>query len=163
MIDEKQVRRYCREDLSLIENYDEAVRSEEPYHCHHRYELNDGLVLSVNDLKDMGLYYKRPASELIFLKRIDHRRLHTIGSAHPLYGKHCSEETKERIRKSSSGDNSKFAKQVIQIDKETGEVICNFLCAATAARNLNINPQCIYDCCKGKQKTAGGFCWKYAC
>lgn len=203
MIDEKQVRRYCREDLSLIENYDEAVRSEEPYHCHHRYELNDGLVLSVNDLKNMGLYYKRPASELIFLKRIDHHHLHTIGSVHPLYGKHCSEETKEKIRKSLKGKcagekhpfygkhfseehkkkigdakrgeknyfhNHKFenekhyrSKPVIQIDKETGEVVGNFLCASTAARYLKIHKSNIHDCCKGKQKTAGGFCWKYAC
>lgn len=203
MINEAQVRRYCREDLSLIENYYEAVRSEEPYECHHRYELNDGLVLSVNDLKNMGLYFKRPASELIFLKRIDHKHLHTKGSAHPFYGKHPSEETKEKISESRKGKcagekhylygkhlseehkkkigdaqrgeknyfhNHKFenekhyrSKPVIQIDKQTGEVVGNFLCASTAARYLKIHKSNIYDCCKGKQKSAGGFCWKYAC
>lgn len=151
MIDETQVRRYCREDLSLIENYDEAVRSEEPYHCHHRYELNDGIVLSMNDLKKMGLYFKRPASELIFLKRIDHHRLHTKGNKNYFHNHKFENEKHYR------------SKPVIQIDKETGEVVGNFLCASTAARHLKIHKSNIHDCCKGKQKTAGGFCWKYAC
>ncbi len=163
MIDEKQVRRYCREDLSLIENYYEAVRSEEPYQCHHRYELNDGLVLSVNDLKNMGLYYKRPASELIFLKRIDHYRLHTKGSAHPFYGKHCSEETKKKIRKATSEEKNHNAKPVLQINKETGEVMAEFKCIVAAAKTVKTHKNNISACLCNRQKTAGGFCWKYAC
>ena len=163
MINETQVRRYCREDLSLIENYEEAVKSKEPYHCHHRYELNDGIVLSVNDLKNMGLYYKRPASELIFLKRIDHKHLHTIGSAHPFYGKYCSEKTKEKIRKSTSGEKNHHAKSVIQINKETGEVMAEFKCIGTAAKTVKIHRRNISACLCNRQKSAGGFCWKYAC
>lgn len=162
MINEAQVRRYCREDLNLIENYYEAVRSEEPYHCHHRYELNDGLVLSVNDLKNMGLYYKRPASELIFLKRIDHHHLHTIGSVHPLYGKHCSEETKEKIRKSTSNEKNHNAKTILQINKETGEVMAEFKCIMTAAKTVKTHKNNISGCLCNRQKTAGGFSWVYA-
>ena len=30
-----------------------------------------------------------------------------------------------------------------------------------AARVYNISHSCISDCCRGKQKTAGGFIWKY--
>lgn len=30
-----------------------------------------------------------------------------------------------------------------------------------AADQLDINADCISDCCRGKQKTAGGYQWKY--
>ena len=30
-----------------------------------------------------------------------------------------------------------------------------------AARACNVTHACISDCCRGKQKTAGGFIWRY--
>ena len=38
MINEKQARRYCCEDISLIENYAKAMASGELWECHHRIE-----------------------------------------------------------------------------------------------------------------------------
>ena len=67
MIDEKQVKKYCIEDISLIENYDQAVNDKsQTWHIHHRLEIQDDITISARQLIEMKLYYERPASELIF-------------------------------------------------------------------------------------------------
>lgn len=76
MISETNVKKYCDEDISLIENYKEAVSSKELYHCHHRLEIQDDKCYFAKELKQMNLYYGRPASELIFLKAREHKDLH---------------------------------------------------------------------------------------
>ena len=76
MISEANAKKYCAEDISLIENYKEAVSSKELYHCHHRLEIQDDKCYFAKELKQMNLYYGRPASELIFLKARDHKDLH---------------------------------------------------------------------------------------
>lgn len=76
------VGKYCCEDYKNIENYEEAVNSPETWICHHRQETHnpDGtrrsVSLSVEDLISWDLYYNRPADELIFLTRVEHRRVH---------------------------------------------------------------------------------------
>ena len=74
MIKGKNVKRYCCEDISLIENYNEAINSDEMWQCHHRLEIE--LNKSKQELIDIDLYYNRPASELIFLTRSEHKALH---------------------------------------------------------------------------------------
>lgn len=48
MINEENIKRkcYCCEDLSLIENYNEAVNSPEEYVIHHRLEIQGDKLLS---------------------------------------------------------------------------------------------------------------------
>lgn len=76
------VGKYCCEDYKDIENYDKAVNSPELWICHHRQETHnpDGtrrsVDLTVNDLMEWDLYYNRPADELIFLTRSEHRKVH---------------------------------------------------------------------------------------
>lgn len=76
MISEANAKKYCAEDISLIENYKEAVSSKELYHCHHRLEIQDDKCYFAKELKQMNLYYGRPASELIFLKAREHKDFH---------------------------------------------------------------------------------------
>lgn len=83
----KDAYRYCSEDLSFIENYDKAtVDIYEIWEMHHRLEES----YTRKELIKMGLYYNRPANELIFLTREEHNKLHK----HALGMKH-SEETKK--------------------------------------------------------------------
>lgn len=83
MICEYTTKRFCKEDISLIENYDKAIADEtQTWHCHHRDEvktLPSGIKVfrSREDLIEAGRYYNCPASELIFLTCSEHRRLHT--------------------------------------------------------------------------------------
>lgn len=75
MIDELTPYAYCCEDISKIENYDIAVNdSTQRYVCHHRKGTD--LKLTREELKAAGLYFNRPADELIFLTVSEHARLH---------------------------------------------------------------------------------------
>lgn len=55
----------------------------------------------------------------------------------------------------------KRSKTVLQIDKETGQVIAEYPSTQEAARKLNICQSTISECCNGKRNTAGGFKWQY--
>lgn len=99
MISESQLAKYCIGDVTEIENYSEAVDDKtQKWHCHHRKELTtDGkFQYSMKDLKELGLYYGRPPSELIFLTRSEHRKLHA---------KARSDEHREKIGASNSKAN----------------------------------------------------------
>lgn len=99
MVNQDKAKYYCCEDISLIENYDEAIKSSEKWECHHKLGLNK----SKQELIDMDLYYERPASELIFIKQSEHRALHNSilksGNIHWNKGKIgiYSEETKKSM------------------------------------------------------------------
>ena len=87
MINKQSAKAYCREDISLIENYENAINDKtQTWVCHHRRET----VFSRKDLIEIGEYYKRPACELIFLTSLEHNRLHKLG-------KHHSEEVKKKM------------------------------------------------------------------
>lgn len=99
----KKAQFYCKEDLSLIENYDKAISDNNVWEIHHRLETE--LNLSRKDLQDRNLYFNRPASELIFLTHSEHRKIHVNGENNCMYGRygvknpfynlHHSENTKK--------------------------------------------------------------------
>ena len=98
----KNVLAFCSEDIKLIENYEAAISDEtQTWDCHHRREIDENK--SRQQLKDEGLYFNRPANELIFLTKFDHRSLHFKGKASGFKGHNHSEETKKRMRESSKG------------------------------------------------------------
>lgn len=88
----------CKEDLSLIENYDKAMADNtQTWDCHHRDEIKTlpsgiTVVRTSKELKEMGRYYKCPANELIFLTEHEHNSLH---------GKFKNESRLQAIRESS--------------------------------------------------------------
>lgn len=78
----KRLKRYCR-NYTEIENYDKAAKDD--FHgwvCHHRLELTlDGeLANTPEKLIRLGVYYNRPAFELIFLTRKQHQIIHNKGN-----------------------------------------------------------------------------------
>ena len=192
MFNIKNAKRFCSEDISLIENYDKASKDLlEVWDIHHRKE-DEGY--SKQELKDNGFYYKRPASELIFITHAKHTSLHHKGKTgywkgkhhseetrrkmslnhadfkgekHPLYGKHHSNETRRKISEANkgkklSGEKHPRSKPILQIDKQTGQVIKTWPCTREVQRILRINPSNISACCLEKRKQAGGYIWKYA-
>lgn len=105
MINERTVKKYCREDISLIENYEKALNDpNETWHCHHRLEIQGELRLSVNKLKELGYYWNRPACELVFLTKMEHYYLHykEFGTN---TGKVFSDEWRNNLSKSLKGTN----------------------------------------------------------
>ena len=86
-----------------IENYAFAISDDKHmWECHHRLEthFSDGTPrpknaqLSKEELIALGMYYNRPAEELIFLTKSEHRMLHNRWVNH---AEGHTEETKKKI------------------------------------------------------------------
>ena len=126
--------KFCSEPLELVENYMAAKADDfEGWCMHHKLEIKpDGTRVSAKELIDQGLYYDRPANELVFIRRGEHATLHRTGKHHSaetrqkmsesrkgkhlpaehrkkiaesLRGKHLSEETRKKISEACKGKN----------------------------------------------------------
>ena len=94
-------KRYCR-NYRDIENYEKAKADDfKGWECHHRLETHtpDGkrreVDIGYKKLKALGLYYNRPAEELIFLTTREHNAFNK--------GKKHTEETKKKLREANKG------------------------------------------------------------
>lgn len=67
---------------------------------------------------------------------------------------------KTKLMKYHAPTKRKYTK-VQQIDKETKKIIKVWNSIIEASRILKIEKVCISACCRNKQKTAGGYIWKY--
>ena len=178
MINEYCVKAYCSEDISLIENYALAVAdTTQTWDCHHRGEVLPCGRFSRDDLNKFGLYFNRPAAELIFLTHSEHRRLHTKGiqlsEAHKKAigeakkGIQLSEAHKKAIGEALKGvplseeHRAKLSKKILQFTK-SGEFIREWPSTREVDRELGIAQASICRCCNGIIKSAGSFIWKYA-
>ena len=153
----RELNQYCSEPLENIENYDKAIAdSEQTWQCHHRAEVLPCGVYSRRDLIKTGLYWNRPASELIFLTHSDHRRLHNLNQ---------SQET-HRSR-SSSMTNNPFQSTPIEMARLSDGTTKTFPSMAEAGRWLRENgyprASCgnIQECCAGKHRFVYGAKWRY--
>lgn len=105
------------DNIENVENYEKAKADNfEGWICHHRLEthFSDGIErpkdaqISQKELIILGIYYHRPAEELIFLTTKEHQNAH-------FRGKHHSEETKEKLSEARKGkymgeDNPMYGK-----------------------------------------------------
>ena len=117
MINEKWAKKYCRDDLSKIENYEQAIAdTTQTWDLHHRLELTlDGeFALSQDQLKMHDMYYNRPYYELIFLTQAEHRRLHNMNR---------SEDTRRKISESHKGKVS--PKKGVTLSEDTRRKMSN--------------------------------------
>ena len=157
MISEKRAKRYCSEDISLIENYHEAISDEERrWEIHHRRECDENgrTLFTHKQLIDMGLYFKRPASELLFVTRSMHWKLHREMRSNGGKIGGGSEAAKEATKE-------KLSIPILQFSKD-GELIKEWPSLCEAYRQLGIHQSNICLCLKGRLKSAGGFVWRYA-
>ena len=94
----KNWKSYCSEPLELVENYMAAKADDfEGWCMHHRREIKlDGTRVSIQELKDQGLYFHRPASELVFMKVCEHSTLHHKDKV-------ISEETRKKLSEALKG------------------------------------------------------------
>lgn len=96
MINEKQAKLFCKEDISKIENYHKAIAdTTQTWDLHHRTAI--WWNCSRQELIDNECYYNRKACELIFLTHSEHNRLHN-------QGKQRSEDTRRKMSEAKKGN-----------------------------------------------------------
>ena len=112
MINEKQARKFCKDEISLIENYEQAMTdTTQTWECHHRDEvrvLPSGMrvVRTMAELKENGRYYGCPANELIFLTKSEHHKLHSTKNNWSAK----SEETRKKISEAVKKNPNRYWK-----------------------------------------------------
>lgn len=112
MINYKLTQQYCRDNISDIENFEDAINDRtETWDIHHKREISENK--SRSELESLNLVFNRPSNELIFLKRNEHMRIHQThrltkeyksmlserlsGSGNGMFGKHHSEESRMKM------------------------------------------------------------------
>ena len=99
MINEQNVKNFCKDDISLIQNYEQAINDNTlTWDCHHRLELHpdNSVRFTRNSLIKLDLYYNRPAGELIFLTHAEHMSMHHKGKVK-------SDDTKQKMSEAHKG------------------------------------------------------------
>ena len=112
-------KRYCSE-IENVENYQKAKKDNfKGWHCHHRLETHTpegkrrGEDIGYKELQALGMYYNRPADELIFLTSREHKAFNKGKKRseearrrmrEAKKGKHLSEETKKKIGETKKGN-----------------------------------------------------------
>ena len=150
MINEKCAKSFCSEDIALIENYKEAISDEKKmWDIHHRRECDENgrTLFTRKKLIEKNLYFNRPASELIFVTRPMHCKLHR-------------EIYSNRGKKTGAINGKKCSIPILQFTK-SGELVKEWPSLIEADRKLGIPYKNICHCLKGRYKSAGGFVWRY--
>lgn len=123
ILGKKNAKRVCREDLSLVENYDKAIAdTTQTWVLHHRDEIRElpsGMIArrSQAELMENGRYYHCPANELIFLTSAEHTSMHQKGKVN-------SEETRKKLRNSLKGRVS--PRKGVTLTNETKEKLVQY-------------------------------------
>lgn len=95
MIDKYAAKKYCKEDISKIENYDKAIAdTTQVWDLHHRTEI--WWNCTMKELIENECYYGRKACELIFLTHAEHTSLHNM---------HMSKYRRKKMSDSMKGKN----------------------------------------------------------
>lgn len=89
-------KRYCIDPVEKIDGYERAKNEPGQFHLHHRLEEQG---YSRKELISKGLYYERPAEELVFLTREEHVRLHHEG-------KTLSGESRKNLSEKRKGEKN---------------------------------------------------------
>ena len=170
MINERNAKSFCSEDISLIENYQEAISDQtKTWDIHHRRECDENgrTLFTKKQLIEMNLYVNRPASELMFVTRSMHKKLHRemCSNAGKIGGKIVGKKYGAINGKKTGAINGKkgaikHSIPILQFTKD-GTLIKEWPSAHEAERHLGILQSSICQCCKGRCKSAGGFVWRY--
>ena len=92
------------------------------------------------------------------------------GEDNPNWGKHMSEENKQKLRLSHTGENNfnwgktgmdtTASKRVYQYTLD-GDFVKEYPSISEASRQTGVCLSCISKCCKNEQKQSGGYIWKF--
>ena len=187
MINEENAKRYCKDDISEIYGYQDAIADKHNvWACHHCL----GLIYTKKELIEKGLYYNQPAEMLMFVEKGIHEKLHWItqderkrkisemysGKNSPNYGKRRSKESIEKMKSKKIGkkmytrtkkkmsdshiNNPKLSKRIGQYTLD-GDFVCEYPSLSEAARRIGVSVSIISRVCAGNGKQCKGFIFAY--
>lgn len=132
--------------------------------CTHEYNMNYGTIKERKSKKMKGKFksenhpmYGKHHTEESKQKMSEANKGKMSGENHPFYGKHHTEETKQKISQARKGKRNKPILQYSLI----GEFIREWESITQVNKELNIDNSSITKCCKEKQKSAYGYIWRY--
>lgn len=108
-----------------------------------KQKLHNSALARYKNKEDHPMFGRKHKQESID-NMIKHRRSYK-GKDNPNYGKPCASR-----------------KRVVCIDKKTQDVINTYDCIANASKDTGCDSSTISKVCLGKQKTTGGYIWRYA-
>jgi hypothetical protein len=123
--------KYCA-NIEAVENFEKAKADNfVGWVCHHRLETHnsDGerrlVDITPDELITLGVYFNRPADELIFLTRGEHTVLHQTGNSYML-GHHHSETTKKKQSEANKGKPKSEEHKMKISEAQKGEKSYNY-------------------------------------
>lgn len=149
--------------LAEVETEEEALKLEEYYIKELNTLYPQGYNITVGGKKNNGA--PKGENHPFYGKHHTEEAKHKMSEAHkgeknPNYDKHRTDETKRKI--GDANTNGKCSKSVLQLDKDTGEVIREWPSTMEIERQLGYKHSNISQCCKGKFEQRYGYKWKYA-
>lgn len=148
---EKQAK---EKEIELIKKYKSDERKY-GYNIRHGGDICSGYKLSEETCKKMSKS-RTGENNWIYGKHLTEETKNKLSKAH--MGK-CDVEAVKKGAKKRMGKNAYNSRMVTQYDKNK---IKTYDSLADAHRETNTRVQDIYNCCKGRQKTANKFIWEYA-
>lgn len=140
MVKLSRIELFCEGDFTKIENFREAMDdTSQIWEIHHRKEIDENL--SRSKLIELGLYYKRPANELIFLTKAEHSRRHALAKT-GLNNRLTKEERSDAAKKAfetrrKNGNGSAWNKGIPMSDEQKAKVSASRKGKGTGPRNLS--------------------------
>ena len=166
----QRMKDYCSEPLSHIENYQEAMNDPtQTWVLHHRNEIDNGVFRTPSELMADGMYWNRPASELIFLTRAMHNHIHLQNPTSRAKfhgnnaGKRLPPHSSERKAKIRNALRDK-CKPVVMIRDGVETTFMSIKMAASWCRENGYPkaaPIAIKVVCRGLKNTAYGAKWRF--
>lgn len=119
--------------------------------------LNEAISHSSGPIADNFLHRKTRAEELMLVQQ----RRETAIAQRVLERKRKAELRRKKQEMADAKPKKSNKRAVIQY-ADDGTIIKEFESVASAAKESGITPKGIRDAASGRQKHAGGFCWRYA-
>lgn len=146
--------------LAEVETQEEAWELEQYYIKELNTKYPNGYNLAIGGAGNKGALkgisfteeHKCKISESLKGHYVTQETRNKIGRIHK--DKIITEEHKKRI-------SQKLGKSVLQIDKNTNDVIAEFPSTREVEKQLGYVHNCISACCRGKQRTAYGYKWVF--